>query len=181
LRELDATFPHIIRALENGLLEAREYFDSKGLNFDGAVFSAIVRLHARQYLNDHKLDAEDLQVEQVSLCGLWLKVGRYHVKIWKISSDDLARALQRQASSGEQLTLVDENGIPIVEDLAMYWTDDGARQLGRLHLVQPRIDDPRCFDWIWSREISLIPGDAGSVETEDIPIEYAGHEEESSS
>lgn len=177
LRDLEDTFPHVIRALEHGLLEAREYFDSKPVSFDASVFSTIARLHAREYLRARKLEAADLEVEQVNLCGLWLKVGRYHLKIWKISSDDAAKALQRQ-TTGHQLPLVDEDGIPIVMDLAIYWTVDGVYQLGHLYLVQPREPDPRCFDWVWSREIVQLPATVESIHSEDIPIEDATVERE---
>src|ERR1035441_8137224 len=123
-RELEETFPHIIRALEHGLLEACEHFDQKSLRFDGGAFCMLVRLHARSYLQRRKLDAgdfdaPDLKLESVNLCGLWLRVGRYHVKIWKTSPRDLLKALEREASGG-QLPLVDDEGIPIVMDLAVY-------------------------------------------------------------
>jgi hypothetical protein len=171
---LGEIFPHIVRALENGLLEARQYFEHKSLQRDGAVFSAIVRLHAREYLRSRRFEAEDqdFTVEQVNLCGLWLKIGRYHVKIWKISADDLAKALDKQASSGEQLTLVDDRGIPLVMDLAVYWTADHLQNLGELYLVQPRYEDPRCFDWIWSRQISQTTTVAvPAISAYDIPVE----------
>lgn len=175
--DLEDTFPHIIRALEHGLLEAREYFDTKGVGFDASVFSTIARLHAREYLRKQRIEAVDLEVEQVNLCGLWLKAGRYHLKIWKISSDDLAKALQRQAT-GHQLALVDDDGIPIVMDLAVYWTVDGLYQLGQVHLAQPQEPDPRCFDWIWSREIPQTRVAVAAIRSNDIPVEELALETE---
>jgi hypothetical protein len=175
-RDLEDTFPHIIRALEHGLLEAAEHFDVKSLPFDGAAFSMLVRLHARTYLKGHRLNAEnletpDLKMESVNLCGLWLKVGRYHLKIWKIAARDLAKALEREASGG-QLPLVDDEGIPIVVDLAMFWTTDEAHQLDQLYLVQPKhYDDPRGYEWIWSRPISQSVAAVQPVDAGDVPIE----------
>jgi len=174
-RDLEGTFPVVIRALEHGLLEATEYFDSKALAVDGAVFSAIVRLHAREYLKRCRLsagdlDPVDLRVERVSLCGLWLTIGRYHVKIWKISAQELTRALARQASAC-QMSLVDvETGIPIIMDLAIYWTSDEVNQLGQLYLVQAH-DDPRSLDWVWSREIPQAGRAVEPVAAGDIPVE----------
>jgi hypothetical protein len=67
-RELESLFPHIIRALEHGLLEAREHFDTKSLDYDGSAFSTLVRLHARHYLRARQMDAEgDMEMERINL------------------------------------------------------------------------------------------------------------------
>jgi hypothetical protein len=170
--------------LEHGLLEALEYFDSKSLRVDASVFSAIVRLHAREYLRGRQLNADaiesvdmkvesvNLKVESVNLCGLWLKIGRYHLKIWKISVHDLAKALERQNAVGQQLSLVDQDGIPIAMNLAVYWTADAAHKVGQLYLVQPKQDDPRCYEWAWSREIKQqITAEVPAVDAGDIAVE----------
>ena len=56
-------------------------------------------------------------------------------------------------------------------DLAVYWTTDEARQLDQLYLVQPKDDDPRCYEWIWSRPISQTVAVVEPIEAGDIPIE----------
>jgi hypothetical protein len=171
-QDLESVFPHIVRALEHGLLEAQEHFESKLLDHDGSAFSTLVRLHARDYLRAREMEAEgDLELERVNLCGLWMKIGRYHIKIWKISEDDLKKALERQ-HSGYQLALIDENGIPLVMELAVYWTADGD-QVGQLHLVLPRYDDPRCFEWVWSMPIPQMAAVVDEIQGGDVPIEEA--------
>lgn len=170
-RDLELVFPHIIRALEHGLLEAREHFDIKSLPRDGSAFSTLVRLHARHYLRNRRIDAgDDVVMERVNLCGLWLKRGRYHLKIWKISDDDLRKALERQNSGGHQLPLLDANGIPFVLELAVFWTADEL-QVGQAYLVLPKNDDPRCFEWVWSMQIPQMADTVEEIQAGDIPIE----------
>src|SRR5262249_5679696 len=125
-------------------------------------------------LTTRKFEASDVnvQIERVNLCGLRLKVGRYHIKIWKISADDLAKALRRVDSAERQMILTDHDGVPISPELAIFWTAENHR-LGNLYLVQQQAPtDPRCFDWVWYREIpqatSVKEVDAGDVAVEDI-------------
>jgi hypothetical protein len=170
-QDLENTVPHIIRGLEHGLMEARDHFETKSLKMDASAFSTITRLHAKHYLNSLRFDAEaDVEMERVNLCGLWMKIGRYHLKIWKISGDDLTKALQREAS-GQQLSLVDDKGIPIVLDLAIFWTADRNLHLGEIYLVHPKDAEPRNLDWVWSRRIeqsveTVKPVPAGDIDVE---------------
>jgi hypothetical protein len=176
LTDLEATFPHVIQGLENGCFKATQYFEmEKTVPFDSGVWSTLARLHAREHYNTCRLEATDLnvQVERVSLCGLRLKVGRYHLKIWKISPDDVAKALKRLDSAERQMVLTDTDGIPIVFELAIFWTADEHHDLGKLYLVQQEIDDPRCFDWVWCREIAQAAS-VNAIEGGDIPVEGVG-------
>jgi len=178
LSDLDSVLPEVIRALEHGLQEARAYFDSKPVRYDAAAFSVIVRLHAREYLRRKSLDTTEIEVEKVNLCGLWLKLGTYQIKIWKIGPDDLKKGLASEAYGRAQLEII-QDGAPLLGfGLAVFWTADELRHLGSVYLVHQLRDDPRCLEWIWSTAIPH-PAEATSVAPQsagDVPIEVAAIE-----
>jgi hypothetical protein len=151
--DLEPILPEIIRALEHGLQEARAYFDSTSVRFDAAAFAVLVRLHAREYLRKKSLDASDIEVEQVSLCGLWLKLGKYQIKIWKIGASDLRKGLQSEAYEAAQTELFQDDAPLRGFGLAIFWMADELRHLGEVFLVHQLRDDPRCFEWIWSKAV----------------------------
>lgn len=176
LADLDSILPEITRALEHGLQEARAYFDAQPVRFDASAFSVITRLHAREYLRQKSLDASDIEVEKVNLCGLWLQLANYQIKIWKIGPDDLRKGQQSEAYGKAQLVLVDD-GLPLLGfGLAVYWLADELRHLDEIFLVHQLRDDPRCFEWIWSRQIPH-PAERVVVRSEragDVPVEDEG-------
>jgi hypothetical protein len=179
LAELDAVLPEIIRALEHGLQKARAYFDAEPVQIDAAVFSSIVRLHARDHLRKKSLDTAEIEIERVNLCGLRLRLGVYQIKIWKITPEDLEKGLKSEAYGKAQMEIV-QDGAPLLGfGLAVFWTADALRHLGSIYLVHQLRDDPRCFEWIWSVPIPH-PADTTSVTREfagDLPIE-AVHDHE---
>jgi len=175
LSDLENILPEIIRALEHGLQEARAYFDVTSVLIDGAVFSALVRLHARDYLRKKSLDTTDIEVERVNLCGLRLRLGTYQIKIWKVGLDDLKKGLDSEAYGKAQMEII-EDGVPLLGfGLAVFWTADALRHLQSVHLVHQLRDDPRCFEWIWSVAIPH-PAEIESVAAEhggDVEVEEA--------
>jgi hypothetical protein len=175
LADLEAVLPETIRALEHGLQEARAYFDKNPVRFDAAAFSILVRLHAREYLHKKSLDTSEIEIERVNLCGLWLKLGRYEIKIWKISPDDLQKGLESENRRIETQLLLMDGDEPIrAYGLAIYWSSDALRHLGDVYLVHQAYDDPRCFEWIWSRLLQHPADEAedvARVAAGDVPTE----------
>jgi len=171
--DLELVLPEIIRGLEHGLQEARAYFDAKPVRFDASAFSILTRLHARDYLRKKSLDTTAIEIERVNLCGLWLKLGKYQVKVWKIGSDDLKKGLQSEAYGRSQMEL-ELDGAPLSGyGLAVYWLADPLHHLSSVHLVHQIHDDPRCFEWIWNRPIPQVPAEQIVQPTNagDVPVE----------
>jgi hypothetical protein len=172
--DLESVLPEIIRALEHGLQEARAYFDEKSVRFDASAFSVITRLHAREYLRQRSLEAADIDVERVNLCGLWLRLGTYQIKIWKIGQDELKKGLANEFYGNAQMEF-DLDGERLLSlGLAVFWMADELRHLGDVYLVHQLRDDPRCFEWIWSQliqhpaeSISAPPERAGDLSIEE--------------
>ena len=154
LDDLSWLHPEIFRALEYGALKAREYFEIESMDKEQSIFSGIVRLHARAYLQNRGI--ETMEVERVTLCGLSLRVPNYTIKIWKTEDDDLpvAGASTPKQMFYQQSLFSDGMGMEIAElNLAVLWNQDPLNNLAAVWLVCPRYGDERSAEAYWTIRI----------------------------
>ena len=148
LSELSATLALVYVALEQGVSKAKYHFRKSGIGVDQEkqAFSSIVRLHAKQFLKQRNLESAEL--EQANLCGIWLRAGPYHLKVWRISEEDLIKAQLPASDLFEQFQFV-QDGEPIpLTQLRVYWqlADSGSLSL---YLAYPKYEDPKSTECFW--------------------------------
>jgi len=146
--------PELYRGIEYGVFEAKTHFQTKQISHDGAAFSTLVRLHAKNYYRNKGLDAVD--VEQVNLTGLSLKLDGYHIKIWKASDSSLpvpGRSEPKQAFYQQRLNF--EGGQrPDVIHLAIIWNvSKPAQELSAIWLVCPKDGNEKSAEDYWTVRI----------------------------
>lgn len=160
LSDLANLLPTLYAALEHGVFEAKEHFQSRSLKHEPSAFSTLVRLHAKDHLLRQGVDA--FEVEDVNLCGLSLQVPRYWIKIWK-SEDDNPPAPGASATRKEfyqqPLFPVDGTSAEPVH-LAVLWNLDNGNNLSAVWLTCPESADQKSTTCYWQ---VLIPHPATSV------------------
>jgi hypothetical protein len=79
-------------ALDHGVYKGKLHFRESGIgiNQEKQAFSSLVRLQTKDYLKRRNLESAEL--EHTNLCGIWLHIGEYHLKVWRISDEDLEKA-----------------------------------------------------------------------------------------
>jgi len=87
LKDLAPVLPELYAGFENGLFEARDYFDAKHIALDRSALSMLVRLHVKDRLL--KAGLKDVTLENHSLCGLHLVYKDIQVRIWKSEDHNL--------------------------------------------------------------------------------------------
>jgi hypothetical protein len=152
LDDLDWLHPEMFRALEYGGLKAKEYFDTESIAKEQSIFSGIVRLHARAYLQSRGIEA--MEVERVTLCGLSLRVPKYAIKIWKTEDEGLPNAGTSTPKQMFYQQSLFSNGMEITElNLAVLWNQDPLSNLAALWLVCPKYGDERSAETYWTIRI----------------------------
>jgi len=157
LSELNTTLELVYAALEYGLSKAKYHFQRSGIGVDQEkqAFSSMVRLHAKQFLKKRNLESAEL--EQANLCGIWLRVGPYHLKVWRISDEDLQKAQVPASDLFEQFQFV-QDGEPIsLTHLRIYWQFADSGRLS-LYLAYPKYEDPKATECFW---LVPVPEPAG--------------------
>lgn len=148
ISELGATLGLIQEALEQGISKARSHFRRAGIGTDQEkqAFSSLVRLHAKQFLRKRNLESAEL--EQANLCGIWLRTGPYHLKVWRISDEDLEKAQAPASDLFEQFQFV-QDGEPVsLTHLRIYWQLTESGRLS-LYLAYPKYEDPKAAECFW--------------------------------
>ncbi|MFL6465351.1 MAG: hypothetical protein ACJ73N_13190 [Bryobacteraceae bacterium] len=148
ISELGATLELIHAALEHGVTKAKYHFRRAGIGIDQEkqAFSSLVRLHAKQFLKKRNLESAEL--EQANLCGIWLRTGPYHLKVWRISDEDLEKAQTPASDLFEQFQFV-QDGEPIsLTQLRIYWQLADSGRLS-LYLAYPKYEDPKSTECFW--------------------------------
>jgi hypothetical protein len=148
ISELSATLDLIYAALEHGVSKAKYHFRRAGIGMDQEkqAFSSLVRLHAKQFLKKRNLESAEL--EQANLCGIWLRTGPYHLKVWRISEEDLEKAQTPASDLFEQFQFV-QDGEPIsLTHLRIYWQLADSGRLN-LYLAYPKYEDPKSTECFW--------------------------------
>lgn len=146
--ELNTTLELVYAALKHGVSKAKDHFRKSGIGVDQEkqAFSSIVRLHAKQFLKKRNLESAEL--EQANLCGIWLRVGPYHLKVWRISDEDLEKAQIPASDLFEQFQFV-QDGEPVgLIQLRTYWQLADSGNLS-LYLAYPKYEDPKSTECVW--------------------------------
>ena len=155
--ELNTTLELVYAALQHGVSKAKAHFRKSGIGVDQEkqAFSSIVRLHAKQFLKKRNLESAEL--EQANLCGIWLRVGPYHLKVWRISDEDLQKAQVPASDLFEQFPFV-QDGEPIpLTHLRIYLQFPDSGRLS-LYLAYPKYEDPKSTECFW---LIPVPESAG--------------------
>lgn len=152
LDDLAMLLPTVYAALEHGVYEAREHFETKSLKPEASAFATLVRLHAKDYLVREGLDA--IEVEDLNLCGLSLQLPKYWIKIWK-SEDENLPALGASAPKRDfcQQPLFPGGEVPAPLHLAVLWNLDHSNNLFALWLVCPESADEKPATSHWRVQI----------------------------
>jgi len=165
--------PEIYRSFEHGVFEAKTHFETKQIKYDGAAFSTFVRLHAKDYLSKRGLEAID--VEDVNLTGLSLRLDRYHIKMWKASEDGLpipGKSEPKQAFY--QQPLFTDGDSPEVLNLAVIWNTDASKNLSSIWLVCPKSGDEKSAEAHWNVRIPdpalAVQSSNSNPPTDDLPM-----------
>jgi hypothetical protein len=181
LADLAWLHPEIYRSFEHGVFEAKTHFETKQLKHDAAAFSTFVRLHAKDYLSKRGLEAVD--VEDVNLTGLSLKLDGYHIKMWKASDDGLPTPGKSEPKQAfYQQPLFDDGDRPEVLNLAVIWNTNSSKNLSSVWLVCPKYGDEKFVEEYWNVRIpdpalTVSPRRTTPPPIHDLPIEPKGSEE----
>lgn len=153
LEDLAWLHPEIYRGIDYGVFEARIHFETTRVDYDGAAFSTLVRLHAKNYYRRKGYDAVD--IEEVSLTGLSLKLEGYHIKIWKAHDSSLpAPGSSEPKQAYYQQTLNFDGGErPEIIRLAVIWNVNASRALSAMWLVCPKDGDETSAEAYWTERI----------------------------
>jgi hypothetical protein len=153
LNDLAWLHPEIYRGIEYGVFEAKTHFTTKQIIHDGAAFSTLVRLHAKNYLITKGLDAID--VEDVNLTGLSLKLDGYQIKVWKAADSNLPVPGQSEPKQAfYQQTLFDGGERPEIIHLAVIWNvKNSTHELSAVWLVCPKNGDEKSAEDYWTVRI----------------------------
>lgn len=153
--ELAWLLPEIYRALDIGTFEAKSHFDSKEIKRSNhqAGYSHLVRIHAKEYLQKMNIDAVD--IEQLNLSGLSLKLEQYSMKIWKEctrTESGVPRPGSEKQEDFCQQTMFESDG-PV--KLIVLWNIDPLGNLHELKLACPKdTDNPENVECHWVKPIS---------------------------
>ncbi|MGH9376871.1 MAG: hypothetical protein ACRD1J_12025 [Terriglobia bacterium] len=165
IADLSGLHPEIHRAFEHGVFKAKNHFEVEALDYDPSAFSTLVRLHAKEYFKRKGLDA--VEIEDVNLCGLSLRLPKYVIKMWKSDNSELpvpGRSEPKQEFYQQPILFPDEesNPLPLLH-LAVLWNLNGSRNLTALWLVCPKSGHERSAESYWC---SRIPDPASSIHVE---------------
>lgn len=159
IADLATLLPKIYGALEHGVYEAREHFETKSLSGEASAFSTLVRLHAKDYLVREGLDA--VEVQDVNLCGLSLQLPKHWIKIWKSEDENLpAPGTSSPKRDFYQQPLFRGGETPEPLHLAVLWNLDRSNNLAALWLVCPEYGDEKSATSHW---LAQIPHPATTV------------------
>jgi hypothetical protein len=152
LQALSWLHPEIYRAIDHGALKAKEYFDAEGIEKESSIFSGLVRLHAREYLRN--IGIETVKIEQVNLCGLFLRIPSYAIKMWKSEDESLpvpGTSTPKQEFYQQPLF---SDGTEIDElNLAVLWNLDSLDHLCAVWLACPKDGDEKSAEVHWTIRI----------------------------
>jgi hypothetical protein len=144
LNQLSSIHPEIYASFEYGIAKAKGYFEGEEIPVESSVFSALVRLHVKEYLQGKGV--EDVAFYDLALCGLCFRYRQYLIRMWKARDDQLpppGPSETRQSFYNQQYRL-NFNGDSVELEprhLAFLWNLDSRFNLSALWLVCPK-----CFD-----------------------------------
>jgi hypothetical protein len=175
LTDLDWLHPELYRAFEHGAYKGKTYFEGENVEWDLSVFSTIVRLHAKSYLRSKNLDA--VEIEQVNLCGLSLRVPKYQIKMWKSEGAELPvpGASEPKREFYQQPLFPKGTEQPDPLRLAVLWNVDSLKNLVAVWLVCPKYGDEKSAEAHWCARIpdpALAAASAEAIQNraDDLPI-----------
>ncbi len=177
MTELSEHLAAIHRAFEHGVFKARNHFETESLSHDPSAFPTIVRLHAKDYLKKKGMDA--VNIEDVSLCGLSLKLPKFLIKMWKSDDSELpvpGHSAPKQQFYTQQLAFPQGEGEPTFFPLhlVVLWNLDTYHNLSRLWLVCPKGGDDKTAQAWWAKRIpdptSVLPATVEHEAPPDLPI-----------
>jgi len=175
LADLSWLHPEIYRAFEHGVYKGKTHFESESLDWDASAFSTIVRLHAKAYLKTKNLDA--VEIEQVNLSGLSLRVPKYQIKMWKSEGSDLPvpGASEPKQEFYQQPLFPNGTEQPNPLRLAVLWNIDWQKNLDAVWLVCPKYGDEKSAEAHWCVKIpdpalASVPVVAAPTVLSDLPI-----------
>lgn len=153
LADLSWLHPELYRAFEHGVYKGKTHFEGESLDWDASAFSTIVRLHAKSYLKTKNLDA--VEVEQVNLSGLSLRVPKYQIKMWKSEGSDLPvpGASEPKREFYQQPLFPNGTEQPNPLRLAVLWNIDWQKNLAAVWLVCPKYGDEKSAEAHWCVKI----------------------------
>jgi hypothetical protein len=168
LLKLSRTLDTAYAGLKHGVSEAQQHFKSAGITFSNEkqAFSSLVRLHTKDFLKKRNLESAEL--EHTNLCGIWLRAAGYHVKVWRVSEDDLKKASFPASPTFEQFQFLQDDEPIGAIPLRIYWHLDD-RELLTVYLALPRYDDHKSAECYW-----LVPVPEPSLILEDTAMRRAG-------
>jgi hypothetical protein len=175
LADLNWLHPEIFRAFEHGVYKGKTHFEGEGLEWDASAFSTIVRLHAKSYLKTKNLEA--VEIEQVNLSGLSLRVPKYQIKMWKAEGSDLPvpGASEPKQEFYQQPLFPNGTEQPNPLRLAVLWNVDWQKNLAAVWLVCPKYGDEKSAEAHWCVKIpdpalASAPVAAAPTVPSDLPI-----------
>jgi len=175
LTDLSWLHPELYRAFEHGVYKGKTHFDGESLDWDASAFSTIVRLHAKSYLKTKNLDA--VEIEQVNLSGLSLRVPKYQIKMWKSEGSDLPvpGASEPKQEFYQQPLFPNGTEQPNPLRLAVLWNIDWQKNLAAVWLVCPKYGDEKSAEAHWCVKIpdpvlASVPVLADPTALSDLPI-----------
>jgi hypothetical protein len=153
LADLSWLHPELYRAFEHGVYKGKTHFEGESLDWDASAFSTIVRLHAKSYLKTKNLDA--VEIEQVNLSGLSLRVPKYQIKMWKSEGSDLPvpGASEPKQEFYQQPLFPNGTEQPNPLRLAVLWNIDWQKNLAAVWLVCPKYGDEKSAEAHWCVKI----------------------------
>jgi hypothetical protein len=171
LDDLKWFLPELYRGFEHGLFKAKSHFETEDINKDGAAFSMLVRLHAREYLRKKGLEA--VEIKKVNLCGLALDLPGYKIKIWKAADDAIPIPGHSEPKQEfYQQSLFEQEG-PL--KLIIIWNLNSQSMLSAVWLICPKSGDETSAEAHWNVKVpdpslAVAPAETPAV-TRDLPIE----------
>jgi hypothetical protein len=175
LADLAWLHPEIYRAFEHGVYKGKTHFEGESLDWDASAFSTIVRLHAKSYLKTKNLDA--VEIEQVNLSGLSLRVPKYQIKMWKSEGSDLPVPGDSEPKQEFYQQPLFPNGTedPNPLRLAVLWNIDWQKNLVAVWLVCPKFGDEKYAEAHWCVKIpdpalASVAAATAPVAPGDLPI-----------
>lgn len=124
-RKLSPFLPEVYRAFEHAIFKSKTYFEVEEIRVEYSILSALVRLHVKEFLRNKGFDG--VVFYDLALCGLSLKYGDFHIRMWKSSDNELpppGQSEPRQCFCNQQYTLpfVDDGQQPdSVVNIAILW------------------------------------------------------------
>jgi len=132
-------------------------------------------LHAKSYLKTKNLDA--VEIEQVNLSGLSLRVPKYQIKMWKSEGSDLPvpGASEPKQEFYQQPLFPNGTEQPNPLRLAVLWNIDWQKNLAAVWLVCPKYGDEKSAEAHWCVKIpdpalASVPVVAAPTVLSELPI-----------